>query len=327
MKGMGNLRRPLVRGGALLCLLLSISAFSKSPASIPTFAIHNFLPEFWQFWDAAHDQPLDTQMQLWQDLYVKPHQAVFDDLAIPCKPEFDAGWAKTEYFPNLPTIVPAMRVISDRLQQQLGPANERFLRMFPDMHWAGDIYVMASGYCFRGRAQVIQGRSALLFGVDTIADMKQGDLVPGIHHELFHRYHHQFFDFEPSSGYPLWTALWAEGMAVYVSEQLTPSAGELDLSMVPLGMVQQVDRRQSELAADFLKRFDSTAEKDATVYFNDDNSKDPFVPARAGYELGVLVARRLAAHYTLQAMAHWSQQEAKPKIREALVAIANSAHK
>jgi hypothetical protein len=327
MKGMGNLKRPLVTGGVVLCLLLFISASSMSRAPIPTFTIHNFLPEFWQFWDAAHDQPVEKQMQLWQDLYVKPHQAVFDDLATPCEPEFDVSWAKTEYFPNLATIVPAMRVISDRLQQQLEPANTRFLTTFPDMHWAGDIYVMASGYCFRGRAQLIQGHSALLFGVDTIVDLKQRDLVPGIHHELFHRYHHQFFDFEPSSGYPLWTTLWAEGMAAYVSEQLNPSASELDLSMVPLGMVQQVDHRQSELAADFLKRFDSTSGKDASVYFNDDNSKDSFVPARSGYELGVLVARRLAGHYTMRAMAHWSQQEAKPRIRKALIAIANSTHR
>jgi hypothetical protein len=92
-------------------------------------------------------------------------------------------------------------------------------------------------------------------------------------------------------------------------------------------MVQQVDHRQSELAADFLKRFDSTSGKDASVYFNDDNSKDSFVPARSGYELGVLVARRLAGHYTMRAMAHWSQQEAKPRIRKALIAIANSTHR
>jgi hypothetical protein len=323
-------RRVLWAAGIIvgvLCLPLTISASSDSAPQIPTFTIHNFLPEFWQFWDAAHDQPVDKQMQLWRDLYVKPHQPVFDDLAENCKPEFDPRWAESSYFPALPKLVSGMRVISDDLKQQLGPANERFLKAFPDMHWAGDIYIMASGYCFRGRAQTVQGRSSILFGVDTIVSLQQEDLIPGIHHELFHRYHHQFFDYEPSSGYPQWTSLWEEGMAVYVSEQLNPSASERDLSMVPLGMVDQVNRRQAELAADFLKRFDSTSEKDATVYFNDTNSKDPFVPARAGYELGVLVARRLAEHSTLQQMAHWSQQEAKPRVRQALVEIANSASK
>ena len=76
------------------------------------------------------------------------------------------------------------------------------------------------------------------------------------------------------------------------------------------------------MAADFLKRFDSTLEKDATIYFNDTNSKDPFVPPRAGYELGVLVVRRLAENNSLPTMAHWTRPQAQPKIREALAAIA-----
>ena len=108
-------------------------------------------------------------------------------------------------------------------------------------------------------------------------------------HELFHRYHREFFDFEGSSAYPLWTALWAEGIATYVAKRLNPSASEIDHGMIPLGMVRQVDERRAELAADLLRRFESTAEKDATLFFNDANSKDPVIPARAGYQLGVLV--------------------------------------
>jgi hypothetical protein len=137
-------------------------------------------------------------------------------------------------------------------------------------------------------------------------------------HELFHRYHRQFFEFEASSAYPLWTALWAEGLATYVAAELNPSASELDRGMVPLGMVARVDSRRAELAADFLRRFASTAQADATVYFNGGDSKDPVVPARAGYELGLLAARELSRQYAIQTMAHWSQAEAKPKIRAAL---------
>lgn len=317
-------------GLTLLPPLNAIEGFAYSGSSklviVPSFAIHDLMPEFWRFWDAARNQPIEKQMQLWQEVYVRPHQAVFDDLAIPCKPEFETEWAKSSYFPNLPKITPAMRAVSNQLQEQIHPAAQRFLETFPDMHWVGDIYIMASGYCFNGRAQKIGGRSAILFGIDTIVSLNQGNQIPHLHHELFHRYHHQFFDYEPSSGYPLWTSLWTEGLAVYVSEQLNPSASERDLSMVPLGMVAQVNGRQRELAADFLKRCDSTSEKDATIYFNDANSKDSFVPPRAGYELGVLVVRKLAKRYSLKAMAHWSQQQAKPRVLQALREIAQSQH-
>ncbi|HEY7641147.1 MAG TPA: hypothetical protein VH814_15580 [Steroidobacteraceae bacterium] len=287
-------------------------------AAAATFAIHDFTPDFWRFWETAQNQPLERQAQLWRQLYVAKHQTVFDDLAQNCEPEWNDDWFRAHYLPELPKVVPAMRTISAGLGQQLDAANRRFLQMFPDMQWAGDIYFMASGFCFDGRSQTIQGRSALLFGVDAMAGFGQKSAIPVMHHELFHRYHRAFFEFEVTGSYPLWTALWAEGLATYVAKELNPSASELDRGMVPLGMVERVDDRRAELAADFLRRFESTVAKDATVYFNGTNSKDAFVPARAGYELGALVAGELSKQYSLQTMAHWSQADAKPKIRAAL---------
>ena len=213
-------------------------------AAVASFAIHDFTPDFWRFWDAAQNQPVEQQVQLWQQLNVAPHQAVFDDLATPCKDQWNADWSRSNFFPDLPRVIPAIRSIVAGLGQQLEQANTRFLKMFPDMRWSGDIYVMASGYCFSGRAQTIEGRSALLFGVDAMAALGMKDLIPGMQHELFHRYHSQFFEFEVSSAYPLWTRLWTEGMAMHVSKQLDPSASELDLGLVPLGMAQQASSRR-----------------------------------------------------------------------------------
>ena len=306
-------------------VLLSLCSSSLTLAApVATFEIHNFMPEFWTFWTAAQNQTVERQAELWRDLYVMPHQEVFNDLAGPCKDQFDPEWARTHYFPSLAKIAPGMRELTDALPQKLEAAQDRFLRLFPDMRWTGDIYVMASGYCFNGRAQSIRGHGAILFGIDAVVGLGQKDLIPGMTHELFHRYHQQFFDFTPSSGDPLWTVLWAEGLAQYVAEQLNPMASEVDLSHVPIGMVQQVDDKRRELAADFLKRFTATDEADAKRWFNDINSKDPVVPARAGYELGVLVVRELSKHYTLQAMAHWSRAQTGPRVREALISIAQA---
>jgi len=213
--------------GLLACLSPALAA----PAA--SFTVHNFMPDFWQFWQAAENQPVEHQAELWQSLYVSKHQAVFDDLAGPCKDEWDPTWARTHYFPNLPKIVPAMRDAAADLPEKLAATQARFLGQFPDMRWAGDIYVMASGYCFNGRAQEIQGRGAILFGMDATVALGQKDITPGMTHELFHRYHFQFFDFKASSNYPLWTTLWAEGLAQYVCEQLNPTASEVDLSHVP----------------------------------------------------------------------------------------------
>jgi hypothetical protein len=306
----------------IVCFWLSrlVAPALAEPAA--SFTIHDFMPDFWQFWTAAENQPVERQAELWQTLYVSKHQAVFDDLAGPCKDQWDPAWARAHYFPSLSKIAPAMRNAAKDLPQKLAATQARFLAQFPDMHWAGDIYVMASGYCFNGRAQIIQGRGAILFGMDSTVALGQKDVTPGMAHELFHRYHHQFFDFEASSNYPLWTTLWAEGLAQYVSEQMSPGASDADLAHVPAGMVQKVDANRRGLAADFLKKFASTQETDAKIWFNDIRSQDPVVPARGGYELGVLVAQELAKHYSIQTMAHWPQNEAKPKIQAALEAIA-----
>jgi hypothetical protein len=305
-----------IAAAAMIGALLAAQLAYSSPA--PTFEMHDFTPDFWRFWEAAQNQPVEQQAQLWQQLYVTPHQAVFNDLATACKDQWDAAWLRTHYLTDLPRVIPAIRTMVTGLTAQLQEANNHFLKTFPDMQWSGDIYVMASGYCFSGRAQMIQRRGSLLFGVDAMAALGKKDLIPGMQHELFHRYHHQFFDYEASSAYPLWTTLWAEGLAQYVCELLNPTASEVDLSHVPPGMVRQVDDRRDQLAADFLHRFESTAEKDATLYFNHINSKDAVVPARAGYQLGVLVVRDLSKRYSIQTMAHWSQAEVKPKLHAAL---------
>lgn len=307
-------------GAACLSLFLCMSPVLAAPAA--SFTIHDFTPDFWKFWQAAKSQPIERQAQLWQSVYVAKHQAVFDDLAGPCKDQYDPAWAKANYFPNLRKIVPAMRNATNNLPKRLAAAEAKFLGMFPDMQWAGDIYVMASGYCFTGRAQSIQEREAILLGMDAAVALGINDLTPTMAHELFHRYHYPYFDFKASSNYPLWTLLWAEGMAQYVAEELNPSASDIDLVRVPIGMVQKTDSRRQELAADFLKRFDSTNETDAKIYFNDIDSKDPLVPPRAGYQLGVLIVRELSKHYSIQTMAHWSQSEARPKIQQALATMA-----
>lgn len=309
---------------AVLLIGSSVTASSAPSPPAATFAVHDFMPDFWRFWDAAQNQPVERQEQLWHQLYVAPHQAVFDDLAGPCKDEYDPAWARAHYFASLPQVVPKIRTMVAGLGQQLEEANGRFLKTFPDMRWSGDIYIMASGYCFNGRAQKIEGRAALLFGVDAMVGLGQKNMIPVMQHELFHRYHRPFFEFEGSSGYPMWVTLWAEGLATYVSEVLNPGASDTDLGNVPLGMVRQVDSRRAELATEFLRRFESTSEKDASVWFNDIRSQDPSVPPRGGYELGVLVVRELSKEYPLHTMAHWSQAEAKPRIRAVLERIAHS---
>ena len=62
-----------------ICLWLAFCLSPAMAAPTPSFTIHNFMPDFWQFWEAAENQPVERQAELWQSLYVSKHQGVFED--------------------------------------------------------------------------------------------------------------------------------------------------------------------------------------------------------------------------------------------------------
>jgi hypothetical protein len=287
------------------------------------FTIHNFMPEFWHFWEAAKSEPPDKQMELWRSVYLKPHQAVFADLAEVCKAEFDAGRMRARYFPSLPTLIPAIHALADRLPDELSRAKQNFFKTLPDMNWSGDVYVLASAGCFNGRAQKIQNTEALLLGLDTMAALGETNLVALLHHELFHRYHHQFFAFEPDSRDPLWVELWTEGLATYAARLLNPSASNRETLALTDAEIATLRKGVAQIAADFLSRFHSLSPDDSAAYFEHMGKKTE-VPRRAGYYLGLRVAQQLAVHNSLEVMAHWSREQAEGKIRASLDQLADA---
>jgi hypothetical protein len=280
--------------------------------------IHSFMPDFWNFWHTAQNQSPDEQLKTWHSLYIQPHSAVFTDLATPCAKHLSDSALQKEYLPTLSEFIPTIRSLDAEMPATISRARHRFLVMFPDMRWSGDIYIMASAGCFNGRSQRIQGREALLLGLDDIAELHETNLPPLLHHELFHRYHYVFFPYEPERNEPLWVRLWAEGLATYVSRKLNPSATNMDTLWIENPQVKNLDEKETAIATAFLGRFASESPQDASLYFMDDQSKDQAIPARAGYYLGLKVAEQLGRNYSPQQMGHWNRAEAEPRIRAAL---------
>jgi len=115
-------------------------------------------------------------MELWRAVYVEPHREVFAGLAEVCKTEFDPARIGGRYFPSLPTLIPTIHALADRFPDELSRAKKDFVKALPDMTWPGDIYILASAGCFNGRAQKIQGKEALLLGLDTMAALGDTNL-------------------------------------------------------------------------------------------------------------------------------------------------------
>ena len=246
-----------------------------------------------------------------------PNAAVFRDLNAPCARDLDSTALENDYFPALPEYVGGMHALELSLPQTISQTRQRFQKIFPDMTWRGNIYLMASAGCFNGRSQEIGGGEALLLGLDDIVGLHETNLPPLLEHELFHRYHHAFFAFEPDHDESMWVRLWAEGLATYVAQRLSPSASYMDTMWMTDKKVADLDANTSVLAASFLGSFDSTSQGDADHYFLQDVSNDPKIPGHTGYFLGMRVAMLLSHRYSIVERAHWNRTQAEPHIRGA----------
>ncbi|MGH8201546.1 MAG: hypothetical protein ACREVO_14485 [Steroidobacteraceae bacterium] len=298
----------LARIVAITCLFLPAVACAGTPGR--GIRVRNLMPQFWDFWRAAQDKPADEQLRLWHQLYERPNAAVFADLQGTCAQDLAGDALQKQYFPILRQWVPRMRSLSASLPSTIGSVQERFVGAFPDMRWSAPIYIMASAGCFNGRSQLIAGRKALLLGVDDIVGLGETNLSPLITHEMFHRYHYGYFAFEPELPQPPWVRLWAEGLATYVARRLNPTATNLELMTIDRREIAQLEARLPSVASDFMSRLNSSLEADANLYFSDDSGSSRVLP-RAGYYLGFRVAEYLGRQYSMQALAHWSQQEAR----------------
>jgi hypothetical protein len=313
-----------------LVLVFLIASHPAWPASSGTKPILNdvrllnLMPSFWKFWSAAKGRAPAQQLQTWQSLYVQQNERVFRDLDAPCARHFTSISLGNDYFPGLPGLVPEMHKLERSLPRTIDQTRLRFQQAFPDMAWSGDIYMMASADCFNGRSQIIDGRQALLLGLDDIAGLHETNLPVLLEHELFHRYHHNFFAYEAERDEPMWVRLWAEGMATYVSRSLSPSASNQEALWMTDEKVAHLEADLSQFAASFLHGFNSTSKEDANDYFLLDVSNDPRIPGHTGYYLGMRVAELLNQHYSLKTMAHWSRAEAEPHIHETLEQMAGT---
>lgn len=204
-------------------------------------------------------------------------------------------------------------------EAMLGPAREDFARHFPDIAPIGDIYLIHSAGEMDGGIRFINGRRYMVFGADVMAQLYgPGDERPFFQHEVFHVYHAQFFE----SCDEIRCALWREGLAVYVSEQLNPGATDAQMGLaIPRPIRPEVDANLPAAVCAVRARLGSDARDDYAPLFLGQASLDG-LPPRVGYYVGYLVAREAGRTRTLQQLAHLRAEDVRPVIEAALGTLA-----
>jgi hypothetical protein len=284
----------------LLAAAVSTSALAADPVERPR--LHDSTAVFTEFWDANKDKPAADQV------------AAFKARVAPAFP----GFYKVERFKNFltpaqyderiekaitefPTIRAAYMTKAKQFSSDLPKYTATFKAAFPDFQPPEDIYVLHSLGEMDGGFRNIDGKGAMIFGVDTMVRI-HGDNNESafFHHELFHAYHQPIL--KACDGAGIWANLWMEGMAVYTSDVLNPGATEKEMM---LDMPDNMAARTRAVLPQAFAHLENVLDKD-----DDTTYENLFLfrgkgdlPKRSGYYLGYLIAQDAAKTHSLQELA------------------------
>lgn len=286
----------------------------------------DLMPLYWQFLDRARTLSTDEQVRLFREMVVERRPEVYNAavMSVPGGKTFVEAlpeiYAKATAWtsPHLETI----RTLSSEIATTLPHQQEAFRREFPDFAFDGRVYFLYALGAFDGAARTVEGRPALLFGLDVIAAVNGSgaSLAPLFHHELFHAYHGPLIG-TTGRGLPLYLSLWTEGLATLVARRLNPTASDLAIHGLPANTPARTRAELPRVASLLREKLDSTSAADYDAFFIG-NEPDAAIPRRSGYYVGYLVAARLQQGRPLRDLARLSG----PALREAIrAALANPA--
>jgi hypothetical protein len=291
-----------------LAAFVSMSALAAQPEPVPH--LHNTALAFADFWDANHAKPPAEQVAAFKAT-VAPTFPGFYDAA-----RFKSFLTPAQYDERIVTAVrdfPAIRADYVRKAQQFGAALPAYLASFkatfPDANPPADIYVLHSLGEMDGGMREIDGRTPLIFGVDRMATLHgNGNESAFFHHELFHAYH--LPRMQGCADAHVWSNLWIEGLATYVSTVMNPQASDQErLLALPDNMATRTRAMLPQAWAQLEPILDS---EDEATYANLFLLRGTAaLPRRRGYYLGFLVAQEAGKTRDVRALARLDCAEAK----------------
>jgi len=285
---------------------------------------------FKTFWAAAEGQPFEKQEALWDRYVEQPRQELYDWVVWE-KRDYP-GWQKDKDY-ALKARFAAYARIGDRipaaaasLEAAIPGQVARFRTLFPDSPGKPAVTVVLAPD-FDSKTGVLQdGKPVLALAIDTLL-LEKADPNILFPHELFHLYDATYAGITNDGVMPgtkLTLPLFEEGLATYVSTQVTPghTDGEYllqaSLGALPASRLPEVARRF--LADADMPTIDPTHHSMAFGRWFEGNDK-PYqadLPNRSGYWLGLNLIRQMAKTHSLPEMASWAPAQAQQETLAAL---------
>lgn len=219
--------------------------------------------------------------------------------------------------------------VAAKVRRALSEAERHFGREFPGFRCDFPIYLMDSLGRLDGAGRQVSGRPALVVGVDQVTQEQAILPLPVfLSHELFHRYHSQASGFsdDPGEHQAIWRALWAEGLATYVSWRMNPGVSVDAALIAPPDLAEKAQPQIAAIARDLLAHLGDVDRDTYRTYFTYGDPKVTArgLPWRSGYYAGFLVAQDLGRTRSLAQLAALKGPSLEAEIRRAVERLAQT---
>lgn len=303
-----------------LMVLASVACANTVPSLVTSFDA---------FWRSAQGQAFAEQEQSWDRLIEVPRSDLYASVVWEVRNHPDWRAQKQRLlqarFAMYPQLAPQIPGATRALQASVAAQMARFRALFPDADEHPPVEIVLAPNFDAKSGVLSDGTPVLAFAVDSLLlEHAQLDIV--VPHELFHLYHAQHAGISNDgvmSDADLTLPLFEEGLATYVSSQLSPghTDGELllqdDLGAIPADQLQAIARRFLSDAHD--KAIDPLHPEVFKRWFN--AGAKPYqhdLPNRTGYWLGLQVIRHLRETCSLAQIASWSPKQSEQQVAIAL---------
>jgi hypothetical protein len=306
----------------ILGLLLTFGLCINVNAAEKNYTVINLMAEYFSFWDQTVELSPEEKSEIFKLTMMTKHADVYNPDVIKLLGSENADEKLQKhlafYFEAIEPRLDHIRQLSEQAGTEFELAEARFLTLFDDFSYEGEIYFLPSLLYFDGATRSVKGATALLLAPDGMS-YYHGDgfkIAPLFHHELFHVYHDQFMPEQKSE--PLYLALWREGLAVHAAKTLNPEATPGQLVLMDL--METLPPVLGQVTDHFAGIMEQPSEHWYGVYFSD--GKHEFIPPRAGYYLGQLVAREISSDMSWAQMMNLQGPALQAQIRRVLKLLA-----
>jgi hypothetical protein len=302
-------------------------AAEAADADRKPYRLHTAMPAYWHFVQLDSHPERGFDVPLFRAEVIDPNKEVFS--AVAGRSLKDGSVSRMVR--SLAGKAEQLHRVDAEFPDRLDKAWQRFAAKSPDLRPGATVFLLPAPRADVGGAvRPLGERDAVVFGAEEIAltlGSKTGfDVLT--HHEMTHLYHIQVNPemrrmtaevymppYAPGSA-KLYQVVWLEGLAVYWSKVLNPSAPDKEV-LVSATLAENVRAKWPRVGTDLRQHLDSSKKEDIDAFMFGGNTGGRF-PSRTGYYVGMLVAEQLAKKYPFPKLCRLAGPELRAEMDGAL---------